>query len=266
MRCTQDRDGQVHVLWQQQTRRLFDADTAMMGHFNRTLAGGKWDHFMDQSHLGYMDWADPPTNSLRAIPLVEPVPPSEASLGVAVEGSEASWPSTGPGPALPVFDPLNDQKRTIEIFNRGTRPFRVCGAIRQEVDHAFVDTVARCRIRPACRFPSIGGASYRNDSIAAVRIDGAGSCVMVIVRIAMPRGETIASLSGFFESDGYVSIEAEHYTRATVSGRAKWVTIEEYGHTLSGMRAESAVEQQPAVPGNDSPCLQYDVHLRDPLQ
>ncbi len=40
-----------------------------MGYFNNDFAGGKWNHFMDQSHLGYTGWADPPDNSLRAINL-----------------------------------------------------------------------------------------------------------------------------------------------------------------------------------------------------
>ena len=34
-----------------------------------TFANGKWDHFMDQTHLGYTSWNDPPHNSLRAIKL-----------------------------------------------------------------------------------------------------------------------------------------------------------------------------------------------------
>lgn len=45
---------------------LFQSDTSLMGYFNRDFAGGRWNHFMDQSHLGYTSWADPPFNSPRA--------------------------------------------------------------------------------------------------------------------------------------------------------------------------------------------------------
>ena len=81
------------------TRTLFQQDLDLMDHFNRTFAGGKWNHFMDQTHLGYLDWRDPPTNSLRAIPLVEPAVPVAAALGVTAEGTENVWPGRARPPA-----------------------------------------------------------------------------------------------------------------------------------------------------------------------
>jgi len=33
--------------------RLFDADAKLAAHYNREFAGGKWNHFMDQVHIGY---------------------------------------------------------------------------------------------------------------------------------------------------------------------------------------------------------------------
>ena len=71
---------------------LFKADQDLMAHFNKVFAGGKWDHFMDQPHIGYTSWRDPPVDSLDAIPLVERTVPDAASLGVA-----SMVPST-PGP------------------------------------------------------------------------------------------------------------------------------------------------------------------------
>ncbi len=68
-------------------RQLFKADQDLMAHFNKVFAGGKWDHFMDQPHIGYTSWRDPPVDSLDAIPLVERRVPEAASLGVAVDGS-----------------------------------------------------------------------------------------------------------------------------------------------------------------------------------
>ena len=49
---------------------------------------------MDQPHIGYTTWRDPPTNTLAAIKLVTLAVPEAASLGVAIDGS---------GPSLPVF-------------------------------------------------------------------------------------------------------------------------------------------------------------------
>ena len=75
-----------------ETRALFQADTNLMDYFNQTFANGKWNHFMDQSHLGYTTWRDPPQNNLDAIKLTEIEVPETAAMGVAVEGSEAAWP------------------------------------------------------------------------------------------------------------------------------------------------------------------------------
>ena len=107
----------------ERTEALFQADTMLMGYYNRTFAGGKWNHFMDQAHLGYTNWADPPFNSLRAIKLSRTEVPEAASMGVAVEGSDKSWPGEKTLPALPQFDIFNRQERYIEVFNKGTEPF-----------------------------------------------------------------------------------------------------------------------------------------------
>ncbi len=75
-----------------QVRSLFQSDTSLMGYFNRTFANGKWDHFMDQPVLGYTGWNQPNSNNLNAIHLNETSNPDAASMGVALEGSEESWP------------------------------------------------------------------------------------------------------------------------------------------------------------------------------
>jgi hypothetical protein len=60
------------------------------------------------------------------------------------------------------------------------------------------------------------------------------------------------SLQGFVEGEGFVSIEPEHYTRKTDAGENRWIKIEDYGRTLSGMRADGAGGRAEAAPGKDS--------------
>ena len=52
-----------------------------------------------------------------------------------------------------------------------------------------------------------------------------------------PSEVTRDSLEGFVEGEGVVSIESEHYSSKTDTGARRWVRIEDYGHTLSAMRA-----------------------------
>jgi endo-1,4-beta-D-glucanase Y len=244
------------------TRTLFSADTALMGYFNRTLAGGKWNHFMDQAHLGYTTWADPPVNSLGAIPLTELAVPAGAAMGVAVEGSDAAWPGAEAGAVLPAFDPFNDQQRSIEIFNRGqsrfqwsatpSKPWIALSAAGGELDG---QTELRVRID--------WSTAPRTDDSGTVTVTGTGVSVPVRIRFSRPAGVTPETLDGFIEGDGYVSMEAAHFTRSSESGVRRWAEVEEYGHTLSAMRASAPPDLLAAVPGKDSPCLEYRMYLLD---
>ena len=58
-------------------------------------------------------------------------------------------------------------------------------------------------------------------------------------------------------------MEAEHYTGKSEAGDKRWMRIEDYGHTLSAMRASSDVDAPPAEPGKNSPCLEYRMYLVD---
>ena len=107
----------------EKTEMLFRADTSLMGYYNREYAGGKWNHFMDQTHLGYKSWVDPRLNSLDAIHLYRIGIPDKADMGIALEGSEKAWPGADEPAALPSFDVFNRQERYLEIFNKGSQSF-----------------------------------------------------------------------------------------------------------------------------------------------
>ncbi len=105
------------------TRKLFQDDTSLMAYYNNIYADGRWKHFMDQPHLGYTGWRDPPENSLKAIELKEIIPSDKPSMGIAIEGSDKSWPGNTEKAILPEFDVYNRQNRYIEIFNMGKEDF-----------------------------------------------------------------------------------------------------------------------------------------------
>ncbi len=105
------------------TRLLFQEDTSLMGYFNNKFADGRWQHFMDQPHLGYTGWRDPPYNSLEAINLKQIKPSDKPLMGVSIEGSEKMWPDASEKAILPEFDVYNRQSYFIEIFNRGKSDF-----------------------------------------------------------------------------------------------------------------------------------------------
>ncbi|HEX7492687.1 MAG TPA: glycosyl hydrolase 115 family protein [Bacteroidales bacterium] len=239
-----------------QTRQLFQIDTSLMGYFNRDFANGKWKHFMDQSHLGYTNWADPPVNSLRAIKLKELEVPDMSAMGVSIEGSEAVWPGEKSDPILPEFDNFNRQSRYIDIFNKG----------KGSLDFSATSDnpwILLNKTKGIFGFDERIWVSVDWDKVpkgksnGSVKIKGTENVITVIVNTFNPTEITPESLRGFVEGEGYVSIEAEHFTRISNAGTSRWIRIENYGHTLSAMRSTGVVDAPPVTPGKNSPFLEY---------
>ena len=245
-----------------ETHALFQADTNLMAYFNQTFAQRKWNHFMDQAHLGYTSWRDPPYNSLRAIELTELTVPDAAALGVAVEGSDAVWPGTSGEAALPGFDVFNQQRHFIDVFNKGKTPFEFTATAGQpwiELGETKGTVAKDCRLWVSVDW----GKAPKGKAAGTVQLTGAGGNVTVKVNAFNPTEVTPDSLQGFVGGEGFVSMEAEHYTRKTDAGANSWIRIEGYGQTLSGMRAEAPGDVAGNQPGKDSPCLEYRMYLFD---
>jgi hypothetical protein len=98
-----------------------------------------------------------------------------------------------------------------------------------------------------------------------VKVSGAGSDpVDIKVTSFRPREVTRDTLRGFVETDGYVSIEASHFTkRIGNAGPVHWETIPDYGRTLSAMTILPCTAAS-ATPQRDSPSLEYRMYLFDP--
>ncbi len=104
-----------------ETRSLFAADAALADEYNHKLAHGKWDHMMDQTHLGYTFWNEPPLNVMPAVNEVQPA--SGPKMAVAAEGQYFARTGGDGFMALPAFDAYNRQTQFIDVFNRGTGSF-----------------------------------------------------------------------------------------------------------------------------------------------
>jgi hypothetical protein len=240
-----------------QTRALFAAQTNLMNYFNTQFAGGKWNHFMDQTHLGYVTWNDPKQNNLDAVHLTELQVPDSAAMGVAVAGSEIAV--TNGDLALPPFDAFNQQRRCVEIFNRGKTAFQF-SATASAPWLVLSETSGTIGKDQRIWVSVDWSQAPKEKSTAQIKISGAGGDVTVNLAVFNPSEPTRESLQGFVEGDGCVSIEAEHFTTKTDAGANRWIKIPNYGHTLSAMRADAPADAR-ATPGKDSPCLEYKMFL-----
>ena len=236
-------------------KALFQADADLSDFYNHTLAHGKWDHMMDQTHIGYTNWQEPPTNAMPSVKEIEV--PEAAEMGVSTEGSVA-WPFGEL--ALPEFDPFNQPRRYIDVFNRGRAPFEFSATASAPW---IVLSTARGKVEKEQRiWVSIDWrqAPHRpgNGYIRIARVGG--DSVTVRVTGFIPSTPERSTLQGFVEADGLVSIEAEHYTKKIDAGTVRWEKIEDYGRTLSGM-AVFPVTAKSVTPPSDSPCLEYRMYL-----
>jgi hypothetical protein len=241
-----------------QVQQIFKADANLMDHYNHTLANGRWNHFMDQVHIGYTIWQDPPRNVMPRVTRIEL--PEAAAMGVAVEGSASAWPGAPGDATLPKFDVFNRQRHYVDVFNRGhgsfeytattSEPWLVLSAIKGSVskEERFWVSVDWTK---APKGSASGTVSFAR---------AGGELVMVKVESFNPTQVTRDSLDGFVEGEGYVSIEAEHCTKNIPAGPVRWEKIDDYGRTLSAMTIMPMTARS-VIPPQDSPCLEYKMYL-----
>lgn len=245
-----------------EVRSLFRADTSLMGYFNHTLADGRWDHFMDQPVFGYTSWNQPQNNNLDAIHLVDVKVQDSASMGVAVEGSSESWPGSETEAVLPEFDSFNSQSYYIEIFNRGRSPFKYSAKADKpwiKISSPMGEVDKQTQVWISVDWNRL----MKGTDSGTVNIMGSGREISVKVKMFNPEEPSRDLLQGFVEGDGFVSIEAEHYTKLSGGDTNQWIRVEDYGNTLSGMKTISTFGAPGATPGKDSPHLEYGMFLFD---
>jgi hypothetical protein len=243
-------------------RELFGKDQQFSDYYNKTLMNGKWDHMMDQTHIGYTSWMSPVVNIMPAVTEIDLADTDD--IGIAVDGSNGAWPldpSTpgGSQPELPPFDSLAPTRSYIDVFARGSRPL----SFHTAADHPWV-------ILSEAPAPGAG-----NDRRVWVDIDWekapAGSAqsfvtvtgtngsmrVQVTAVKASPRQERDAR-DCFGGLVGPIAFAAESATKNVAVNGVRWQRIPGYGRGLSGMEV-FPVTAETIQPPSPAPYLEYPV-------
>jgi hypothetical protein len=234
-----------------EVRRLFAKDASLSDEYNHKLLNGRWDHMMDQTHIGYTFWNEPPLNAMPAVTEVQPA--EVASIGIAAENSSGFRPSLGQ------LDSVAQQVRTLTLFNRGLT------AVNFQI--ATSD--------PWIAVSQLSGTIGKEDLALDVHVDWekapAGSAhgsLTVTQKGAPPITVQVDTLKladitrenaqGFVESDGYVSIEAADTTSRTADTGAQWEELPGFGETRSAMTIFPVTA---ASNTSSSASLQYRTYL-----
>lgn len=56
--------------WAGKVYECFERDSLLTYHYNHVMSNGKWNHIMDQTHIGYTSWNDPKFNIMPKVSLV----------------------------------------------------------------------------------------------------------------------------------------------------------------------------------------------------
>jgi hypothetical protein len=210
----------------------FAEDQALNDYYNTRLAGGKWKNWQLQPKIGYGNvarygpnapWQQPELNNValpdEIFPYVKRIPvPAGASMGVALDGGD---PVT-----LPAFSPWQSQPRQyIDVYNKGTTPFAYRITAGQPWVHVTpaagrVDKQIRATVTVDWR------RAPRGTTSVPLTVTGP-STVVVQAPIQNPRLRP----RGFAEANGYVSVEAGHYTRKV----GDWRLLPDIGKTGDGL-------------------------------
>jgi hypothetical protein len=238
-------------------KMLFVNDSVLTKSYHSQIANGKWNYMMSQTHIGYTNWQQP---NVQVMPYVQEIAvPEKADMRLTVEETENFCSQNKDEIALPEFDSLTDQQRYIDIFNGGKTAFdfkikAVDGWVKISENTGFVQENKRIWV-------SIDWAKLKtgkHDSFLEIS-DANGKTF--IVGITARKCETVHfSRVAFAESNGCVSIEAEHYSRVKNNEFLSWKTIPNLGRTLSGVTTFPVTAATEAYNGA---VLEYDVFLQN---
>jgi len=231
--------------------------------YNNTLSKGKWKGMMCWNPRELAVFHKPEVSS------IEPI--SGSSMGVIIEGqiTLASRKTDG-GTAhnrLPDFNRFTKPKYFIDIFNKGDAPFEW----EAKVSAPWVElSTSSGTIKQEKRiWVSIDWEQVPSDKEcnSAITITGADRSVTVEVRAINPSFPDSAEERSFIQTNGYVSIEAEHFTAQTNDNQAVWTVIPMLGRTGdSVMVLPTTIQSFEDVAEiiSRSPTLEYTVYLDKP--
>jgi hypothetical protein len=110
-------------------------------------------------------------------------------------------------------------------------------------------------------FVSIDWSSApKGDSTATLTVTGPNGTT-VVVNASASNPTLTNRLDGFIESNGYISIQADHYSKAVGNETISWLRIPDIGRTGAGMEA-SPVNITPikTVDATNGPHLEYNIN------
>ncbi|KAG6899847.1 hypothetical protein C0993_006270 [Termitomyces sp. T159_Od127] len=248
-----------------------------------TILDGKWDHMMDQTHVGYYYWQQPMANTMPPVTRVSPKKQVLAGvMRIAPEGTLGAWPGDNPNQCsmgyncppptvtLDNFDTFGT--RYIDVGSGGPSPFTFTvtsnatwvklSQTEGSVSPAAPETRVFASVNDWSELPA--GTSSATLTFKATALNQQPLSVSVIFTVT--KNTLPSTFTGFVEGAGVISIEAAHTTRNTSVSGVSWKVLPRYGRTLS------AITPWPHLGNNEAnytagagPSVEYDFYNFNPM-
>ncbi|KAK7447067.1 hypothetical protein VKT23_014279 [Stygiomarasmius scandens] len=236
---------------------LFEKDFEFETDYH-SLLDGKWNHMMDQTHIGYFYWQQPMTNALTGIARVQSKKQVLAGvMRAAVEGSMGAWPgdnmnNCGQGYDCPDFtmslDSFNPMQNTfIDVGAGGPAPFmfnvssNVSWIQFSDTQGSISVDMPEKRIWVSVDWDQVEtGNTSAKITLTPSAEDGPNltpemRTASVGFNFIATKMSTSDDFHGFVEGGGAIAFEAAHSVRNTSVDGITWSEIPRIGRTHSGI-------------------------------
>ena len=219
-------------------------------YYNNTLAGGKWQKMMDP----YNNGNGQPV--IEAMPSLPAVPAASGTLGVASEGQ-----TTGNEATTLKFSVYTDDRRFVDVFTKGASGFSWT-AITSQPWIKLTKTSGTVTDEERLWISIDWATAPQGDSTGAIMFTAGAVSKTVTISASNPATPKRNELTGYVESNGYVAIEAEHFTEKVDRGGAEWRVFKQLGR--NGDSVKVLPDVSPSITGNlptASPELNYKIYF-----
>jgi len=233
-------------------RYYYRQDSLLTYRYNKINAGGKWNHFMDQTHIGYTYWQQPNHNSLPAVREISVA--KKAALGI--DAPDTLFIGQTPGKAQP---PVR-----ISLYSKGNTPADY--TLQPSTDYLKVSSTkgkvspdqAGLAIDIAVDWQKLAHASAK-EAVSYCSIDIKGSDVHQKIPVVVRQNiiKDVPHLA-FIQSGDIVSMNAMGFTEdsAKIGQGIRWTRLPGFGKT-AGAVTPMPVNFEPMKFGQENPNISY---------
>lgn len=217
----------------------FDTIVMETEYFNDQLSGGKWKHILSMKPRNLPVYLTP------ELPAV--ITDKSAGWSLAPEGhigGGASFVSQKNGFELPVFDPLNKEQYFIDLFLTDSIPIDWTATasavwIKLSATKGTLSDVTgkkQIRIYVSVDWNKVPQeANFTGD----IQFKRAERNYSVIVK---GENNNLSNFKGFVENNGYLSIQASHYSKNVTSAYGNWELLPGLGYAGESLQSQAVLQ------------------------